>query len=87
MRLAIFNLHSIDCFLFVQLLERLGLHIEVDEFLFNCINGSCILSSILQSCIYELVAIAAIENGTTIIQLRGYSDELFGITCNTKGSH
>lgn len=67
--------------------ERVGLHIEMDKLLFNCINGRFILPSILQLCIHKLVAATFIENGAAIIQLRRHSHELFDIACDTKVSH
>lgn len=95
----IFNFHSIDmvcvCVLhgrytffsqFIQT-ERVGLHIEMDKLLFNCINGCFILPSILQLRIHQLVAATFIENSATIIQLRRHSHELFDIACDTKVSH
>lgn len=80
-------MHVCVCVSIFEIAERLGLHIEVDELLFNCINGCCILSSILQLCVYELVTIAAAKNRATIIQLRRYSHELFDIACYTKSTH
>lgn len=67
--------------------ECLGLYIEVDELLFNCVNGRRILSPILQLCVHKLVAIVVVKNGAAIVKLRRYSHELFDIACYTKSAH
>lgn len=73
--------------IFRQFLECLGLYIEMDELLFDCANGCSILPSILQLCVYKLVAIAATENGATVIELRRHPHEFPDIACYTKSSH
>lgn len=94
----IFNFHLIDTvcvcaawsiYFFSQFVqtERVGLHIEMDKLLFNCINGCFILPSILQLCVHKLVAATFIENSAAIIQLRRHPHELFDIACDTKVSH
>lgn len=56
----------------------------MDQLLFDCADRCCVLSSILQLCIYELAAIVAAENRTTVVQLRGHFNEFPGFACYAK---
>lgn len=62
----------------------MGLHIKMDKLLLDCADWCCILSPLLQLFIHELAVVVITEDCTTIIELRGYFDELPRFSCDSK---
>lgn len=79
-KLKIFRFFSIKC------TECLGLHIQVDELLLDCFDWCCLLSSLLQLCVHQLVVVASTQNGATVIQLRRHFNEFAGVARYTKAT-
>jgi len=64
-----------------------GVHIQVDQWLFNCVNGCSILPPVLQFPVHTLAQSSATQDGGTVPELRGYPHELSGITCYPSATH
>lgn len=56
----------------------------MDELLFNCANRRRLLPSLLQLFVHKLAVPAATEDGAAVFQLRRYSNESIGVSCDAK---
>ena len=65
----------------------LGLHIQMDKWLFNSSDWSSFLSSILQFPVHALVESSPAQNSWAITELWGHPHELPGVTCHKTTSH
>lgn len=59
----------------------------MDQLLFHSADWRRFLPSLLQLCVHKLVAAAAAENRSAVVQLRGYSHESTSVARDTKAAH
>lgn len=78
-----FNLY----YSFFILVERLGIHIEVDQLLFDSADRRRFLPSLLQLCVHELVATATPKDCSAVFQLRRHPHESARVARYTKAAN